>query len=99
MTLQWPPSPWLHRLLFLGGNFVVGVVVTFACILPIKEFFADRDQEIIEQRMMLARFRVVAAQESVVQAAAKATAADQGEFLVGKNSGQTRVGPVLHGLS
>ena len=87
MTLQWPPSPWLRRLLFLGGNLAIGLVVTFACILPVRELLADRDQEIIEQRMMLARFRAVAAQETVVEAAAKDAASDQGEFLLGKNEG------------
>ena len=87
MTLRWPPNPWLRPLLFIGGNLVVGLVVTFTCILPVKEFFADRDQEIIEQRRMLARFRAVAAQETVVRAAAKDAATDQGEFLLGKNEG------------
>jgi len=73
--------------IFIAGNFAVGLLVTFACILPVRDLLANRDEEIAQQRMMLARFKAVAAREAAVQSAAKETAADQGEFLVGKNDG------------
>lgn len=87
MIHLWPQSPWLRRLTFLSGNLAFGLVITAVCILPVRDFFSDRDREIIQQRMTLSRLRAIGAQEASVQSAAKRATAEQGEFLAGKNEG------------
>jgi len=87
MITAWQQQPWLRRLAFIAGNLAAGVVITLACILPIRDFFADRDQEIMQQRLTLSRFRAVAGQETAVHAAAGQADADRGEFLLGKSEG------------
>jgi hypothetical protein len=87
MISLWHDSAWIRRLAFVGGNLAVGLVIIVACVLPMRDLFAERDRQIIEQRTTLARFRAVAEQDAVVQAAAAKNAARQGEFLVGKTEG------------
>lgn len=87
MITLWQLNRWPRRLAFLAGNLAVALVIAFACILPVRDFFADRDQQIVEQRMMLSRFKAVADQEATVHAASRQTAADHAEFLVGRNEG------------
>jgi hypothetical protein len=87
MISLWHNSAWLRRLAFVGGNLAVGAVIMFAGVLPMRDLFAERDRQIIEQRTTLARFRAVAGQDTVVQSAAGKIATHQGEFLVGKTEG------------
>jgi general secretion pathway protein M len=83
----WQKNLWVRRLAFIAGNLAVGVVIAFAWVLPARDFFAERDRQIIEQRATLARFRAVADQEGAVRSAAAANGARQGEFLLGKTEG------------
>jgi general secretion pathway protein M len=83
----WQQNQWLRGLAFIAGNLAVGIVIAFAWVLPIRDFFAERDQQIIEHRMALARLRTVARQEAAVQAAAAKGAVHHGEFLIGKAEG------------
>jgi hypothetical protein len=87
MISLWHDSAWLRRLAFVAGNLAAGLVILFACVLPMRDLFAERDRQIIEQRTTLARFRAVADQDTIVQAAAGKSAASQGEFLIGKTEG------------
>lgn len=87
MIVPWQQKPWLRRAAFLAGNLAAAAVMTFAVILPVREYLAERDLQIAEQRATLARFRAVAGQQAAVQSAAGRIGADRGEFLAGKGEG------------
>jgi len=87
MIASWQQQPWLRRALFVAGNLVAGAVIMFAAILPVRDYLAERDQQIVEQRATLARFKAVASKGATVQAATVKVAADRSEFLVGKTEG------------
>jgi hypothetical protein len=87
MISSWPQAPALRRLLFLFGNLAVGLTIFFAGVLPVSELFAEREQEILQQRKALARLRAVAAREADVRSQSSAAALDDGEFLTGKTDG------------
>ena len=87
MTYDWHDKPWLRRTLFLGSNLLVAAIVVFGIILPLREYFADRDSEIIQNQEAIARWRAIAAEETAVQTLVREIGADRGEFLSGKNEG------------
>ena len=60
MIQPWPQAPLLRRLLFVLGNLAAGLAIVLACVVPVSELFADRDREILQQRMLLARLQAVA---------------------------------------
>jgi general secretion pathway protein M len=78
-----PPwqTPALRRLLFLLGNLTAGFAIMLTCVIPVRDFLADRDREIQQQRTTFARLQAVAAREAGTPALAK------GEFLTGKADG------------
>jgi hypothetical protein len=86
MTRPWVQTPVLRRLLFLLGNVAGGLAIVLACVVPVRELFADRDREILQQRMLLSRLQAVAARGASAPAARK-TASGDGEFLAGKTDG------------
>jgi hypothetical protein len=87
MNMSLQPAPWLHRLAFVAGNLAMGAAVTIAVLLPVRDYLAERDQQIAEQGATLARFKAVAGREAAVQAAAGKLATDRDPFLVGKSEG------------
>jgi hypothetical protein len=77
-----------------GAVFVVMHLAALATIvelvvLPIREFFADRDARIADQRIQLARFEGIASQAANVGGMAHHVdpEAQKGEFLVGPSDG------------
>ena len=88
MIETWRESRWLRGLMFVSGNLAVAAGLAMLAIVPIYDGFAARDEQIATQRVTLARFRAVAAQESAVQTAGKTNSAvEAGDFLPGKNEG------------
>jgi hypothetical protein len=87
MMQRWQSSRWLRGLVFAGANVAAGLLVVNLVIAPVRDGLAVRDALITEQRTMLARFKVLAAQETAVEAAAKQASPDTGEYLVGSNEG------------
>jgi hypothetical protein len=82
-------SIWLRRLMFAMAHGAVAFAALNLVILPIHDFFADRDTEISNQRELLARLSAIANQESAVRELARQTEAnsDPAEFLRGPNEG------------
>jgi hypothetical protein len=87
MTQAWLQAPPLRRLLFVLGNLVAGLGIVLACVVPVSALFEDRDREILQQRVVLARLQAVASREPSVRSQAKQTALGEGEFLTGKTDG------------
>lgn len=87
--LEWRDSPWLRRAIFVVGNLAAAAVLAVGLIMPVHEFFSERDSHIAEQRALLTRLTTIADQEPQVQAAARQIAeqAKRGEFVVGSNEG------------
>jgi general secretion pathway protein M len=85
----WRERPWLRRAAFVAGNLVAALALVALFVVPVRDFFAERDARIASQRTLLSRLSAIAAQESRVQAAAREAAAqvEHGEFLVGTNEG------------
>jgi general secretion pathway protein M len=85
---------WIHRKSFRGTIFVVTHLAALTMILgfvllPIQEFFADRDAHIAEQRKQLARIEGILSQEQNVHAITRQVDAEtqQGEFLAAASEG------------
>ena len=87
MMQRWQDSRWMRGLVFVSANAAVCLMVVTLLVVPIRAGLARRDIQIAEQRMMLARFKTLAAQEAAVEAAAKQAPADTGEYLTGNNEG------------
>jgi hypothetical protein len=79
----------VRRAVFVVAHLAVLATVFGFVILPIGEFFADRDDRIAEQRSQLARLERIAAQEANVRDMARQVDAEmqKGEFLVGSSDG------------
>jgi len=79
----------VRRAVFVVAHLAVLATVFGFVILPIREFFADRDARIAEQQGQLARLEGVASQEANVRAMARHVDAEmqKGEFLVGASEG------------
>lgn len=98
---RWQDNRWLRGLAFVSANAAVGLMIVTALVVPIRDGLDGRDAQIAEQRTMLARFKVMATQEAAVEAAAKQTQPDTGEYLAGANEGvinadlQTRIKSML----
>ena len=73
--------------MFAGANTATILVIANLFVVPVRDGLAGRDAQIAEQRTMLALFNALAAQEPVVEAAAKQLSPDTGEYLVGSNEG------------
>jgi general secretion pathway protein M len=88
MIDTWLETRWLRGLLFAFGNLVAALALVTGFVLPIRDGFAERDEAIATQRATLMRLQAIAAQERIVQTAAKANSAvEAGDFLPGKNEG------------
>jgi general secretion pathway protein M len=88
MNVDWKDRR-LRGVAFVAAH-VAGVAMIFGfVILPIREFFTDRDARIAEQGLQLARLEAVASQEANVRAMAHQVDAEvqKGEFLVGTSDG------------
>ena len=88
-TQDWRQHPWLRKLAFLGGNLAAAAVMVLGSLLPIQEFFSERDLRIARQQALLSRLQSIASQETDIQAAARNLAEEtkRGEFIVGPNEG------------
>jgi hypothetical protein len=87
MMQEWQNNRWLRGLAFVGANAAAVLVLTNLVMVPVRDALARRDAQIAEQRVMLARFKALAAQEAAVEAAAKQAPTDTGEHLAGTNEG------------
>ena len=87
MIQGWQDNRLLRGLAFVAVNAAIVAIIATAIIAPVRETLARRDALIAEQRLTLTRFKGLAAQESVVEAAAKQALPDTGEFLAGANEG------------
>ena len=88
MIDTWRESRWLRSLLFAGGNLAAALALATLVVMPIYAGFAARDEQIAAQRITLARFLAIAAQETAVQSAGEVRpAVGAGDFLSGKNEG------------
>ena len=87
MMRRWQDSKWVRRFMFIGVNAGVSVVIAALVIVPVRDVLADRDARISDQRKLLDRFQALAGQEAAVEAAAKLTSVDAGEYLTGRNDG------------
>jgi Type II secretion system (T2SS), protein M subtype b len=79
----------LRRAVFVVAHLAALAAIFGFVILPIREFFADRDAHIAEQRLQLARLEGIASQGANVRTMALQVDADmqKGEFLVGSTDG------------
>jgi general secretion pathway protein M len=89
LTKAWRAYPWVRRAAFVAANLAAGMALLVLLVMPVRGFFAERDDRIVAQRDLLARLNAVAAQAAQVEAAARQTDAqiEQGEFLTGTNEG------------
>ncbi|MBV9970183.1 MAG: hypothetical protein JO228_09380 [Xanthobacteraceae bacterium] len=85
---------WTRSKRTRGAMFVMAHVATLAMIidlvvLPIREFFAERDAHIAEQRTQLARLEGITSQEANLRAMAREVDVEtrKGEFLIGSSDG------------
>jgi general secretion pathway protein M len=89
MIEQWRNNVWVRRGAFVLANLAAfaGFLILFAW--PIQAFFADREAQIAEQRVLLIRLNAIASQRATVErlAAQSATDVSRGEFLEGANDG------------
>jgi hypothetical protein len=78
-----------RRAIFLAAHLAASAMLAGLAVLPIHEFFAERDGRIAEQRALLARLQGIASQEANVHAMAHQVDAElqQGEFIVGSSDG------------
>jgi general secretion pathway protein M len=79
----------LRGAVFVAAHLAALATIFELGIVPIREFLADRDARIAEQRSQLARFEGMASQEANVRAMARQVDAEtqKGEFLVGSSDG------------
>jgi general secretion pathway protein M len=85
---RWQRNVWLRRGLFALVN--AAALGGFLCVIvwPIQAFFADRDTQISQQRVILVRLNAIAAQRATVADLAAQSATDgSAEFLQGGNDG------------
>jgi len=85
---QWRKNVWLRGCLFALVNAAAlsGLLCLFAW--PIQALFADRDDQISQQRAVLVRLNAIAAQRATVAGLAAQSASDgSAEFLQGGNDG------------
>jgi general secretion pathway protein M len=89
LAAVWRDRPWLRPSAFIAGNCAAALAIVAFLVLPVQEFFAERDTQIANQRALLARLAAIAGQETRVEAAAHDADAqvEHGEFLVGTNEG------------
>jgi general secretion pathway protein M len=89
MNLGWRLDKRMRRVLFLAAHLAAFIIFVGFVVLPIHDFFADRDNRIAEQRVLLARLEAVAAQDASVKSMAQQAEAQvqQGEFLIGSSEG------------
>jgi general secretion pathway protein M len=78
-----------RRAIFLAAHATAVMMFVGLVVLPIHNFFADRNDRIAEQLVLLARLEAIAAQEANVKLVAHQAEmqAQQGEFLVGSSEG------------
>jgi len=76
-----------RRTLFVLGNLAIVAVIMAGLVLPIRAFFAERDDRIAGQLRVLARLSAIAAQAVTVRSIISDTSAQMrgGEFLAGSN--------------
>lgn len=76
-----------RRALFVSGNLAMVGLVTWALVLPVQDFFTERDDRILEKQKALARLSAIVAQETKVRAVLTDTSTQLrgGEFLTGPN--------------
>jgi general secretion pathway protein M len=88
MIHKWRNNIWFRRMAFVAVNLIAGVLI-LGLLMPILDFFVDRDRQIAEQRALLGRLRAMVAQEPHIQAIARDLDAklQGGEFLHGPNDG------------
>jgi general secretion pathway protein M len=89
MNFHWRFDKRMRRAVFLAVHLAASALLAGLAVLPIHEFFAEREGRIAEQRTLLARLRGIASQEANVQAMAHQVdvEAQQGEFIVGSGDG------------
>ncbi len=89
MMDRWRNNTWLRRAVFLGGNLTAGLALVGLFVLPVHDFFADREAQIAERRALLSRLEGIGAQQTSVQALVRRAEAapQQSEFLAGANEG------------
>jgi general secretion pathway protein M len=87
MAILEADKPWARRVAFVGLHIAIALSGAVLVIGPVREALAARDAQIASQRAMLARFSALVSQEPKVDAAAKQSPPDAGEFLPGANEG------------
>jgi general secretion pathway protein M len=89
MNLGWWNDKRMRRVMFVAAHLTAFMILVGFVVLPIHDYFADRDNRIAEQRVLLARLEAVAAQDANVKSMAHQAEAQvqQGEFLVGSSEG------------
>jgi len=82
-------SQWTRRWMFVSANVFAIVLVYVVLIEPIRGMLSERDDDLAQRRMTLARYEAVSGQEEAVQAFAKQVAESntRGELIAGANAG------------
>jgi hypothetical protein len=88
MNFDWKDGR-LRGAVFVAAHLALLVGIFGFVIVPIREFFTDRNARIAEQRLRLARLEGIVSQEANVRAMAHQvdTEAQKGEFLIGASDG------------
>ncbi len=88
MNLDWKDRR-VRGAVFVAMHLAALATIAEFVVLPIREFFADRDARIADQRIQLARFEGIASQAANVGGMAHQVdpEAQKGEFLVGPSDG------------
>jgi hypothetical protein len=80
---------WVRKATFLAVNACAALAAFALLVMPVRDFFGDREATITRQRDLLARLSAIASQEPRVQSASRQAAEDakRGELLAGPNEG------------
>jgi hypothetical protein len=89
MIKQWRNNLWVRRGTFVLANVAPLAGFLFLFAWPIQAFFADREVQISEQRVLLARLNSIIAQRATVEGLMAQSAPDGSrlEFLPGADDG------------
>ncbi len=80
---------WARRWIFVTANLLAAMCVYFGLLAPIRGLLDEREEDLAQRRLTLARYNSVASQEPAVEAFARQVADSnaRGELIAGASAG------------